>query len=122
MKFIKKVTVILIFVILLFSVKSFAQKTETVGIASYYADKFVGRKTASGAIYKHSKLTAAHKILPFGTKVNVTNLSNKKAVIVVINDRGPFVKGRIIDLSKSAAKKLDFVQEGLVQVKIKVMD
>ena len=103
------------------SVNSFAQKLQTEGIASYYADKFAGRKTASGAIYKHNKLTAAHKTLPFGATVKVTNLNNKKMVTVVINDRGPFVQGRIIDLSKSAAKKLDFVHEGLVKVRIKVM-
>ena len=100
---------------------SFAQQPKTEGIASYYADKFVGRTTANGDKYKHNKLTAAHKTLPFGTKVKVTNLSNKKTVVVVINDRGPFVKGRIIDLSKSAAKKLDFVNDGITKVRIKVL-
>ena len=98
-----------------------AQKVKTEGIASFYADKFVGRTTANGEKYKHNKLTAAHKTLPFGTKVKVTNLSNKKSVVVVINDRGPFVKGRIIDLSKSAAKKLDFINEGITKVRIKVL-
>lgn len=100
---------------------SIAQKVKTVGVASFYADKFVGRTTANGDKYKHNKLTAAHKTLPFGTKVKVTNLSNKKTVIVVINDRGPFVKGRIIDLSKSAAKKLDFIDKGITKVSIKVL-
>ncbi len=100
---------------------SFAQQTKTEGIASYYADKFVGRTTANGDKYKHNKLTAAHKTLPFGTKVKVTNLNNKKTVIVVINDRGPFVKGRIIDLSKSAAKKLNFIDEGITKVRIKII-
>ena len=122
MIFSQKTALLLVMFIQLFLVKSYAQKLQTEGVASYYADKFVGRTTASGAIYKHNKLTAAHKTLPFGTKVKVTNLNNKKTIIVVVNDRGPFVKGRIIDLSKSAAKKLDFVHEGLVKVKIKVLD
>ena len=92
------------------------------GKASFYADKFEGRPTASGEKYKHSKLTAAHKTLPFGTKVKVTNQSNKKTVEVVINDRGPYVDGRIIDLSKSAAEKLDFITQGLADVTIEVID
>ncbi|NJM79764.1 MAG: septal ring lytic transglycosylase RlpA family protein [Flavobacterium sp.] len=70
--------------------------------ASYYHDKFTGRKTASGAIFDNKKFTAAHRKLKFGTKVRVTNIANSKSVIVTINDRGPFVKGREIDLSKAA--------------------
>ncbi len=70
--------------------------------ASYYADRFHGKKTASGKVFDMNKLTAAHKKLPFGTKVKVTNQSNGKSVIVEITDRGPFVKGREIDLSKKA--------------------
>ena len=112
----------LLVVILLIAFTSHAQNIKPEGIASYYADKFVGRTTASGEKYKHNKLTAAHKTLPFGTKVKVTNLTNKKSVVVVINDRGPFVKGRIIDLSKSAAKKLDFVNKGITKVKITVLN
>lgn len=92
------------------------------GKASYYADKFHGKKTASGEIYDHSKKTAAHLTLAFGTKVRVTNQANKKSVVVIINDRGPFVKGRIIDLSKSAAEKLKFIDEGIVDVKIEVLN
>jgi len=99
---------------------SFAQ-TQT-GKASFYADKFEGRPTASGEKYKHSKLTAAHKTLPFGTKVKVTNKANQKSVVVVINDRGPYVDGRIIDLSKSAAEELDFINQGLAEVIIEVVD
>lgn len=98
----------------------FAQ-TQT-GKASFYADKFEGRPTASGEKYKHSKLTAAHKTLPFGTKVRVTNTANNQSVDVVINDRGPYVDGRVIDLSKSAAEKLGFVNLGLADVKIEVID
>lgn len=109
-------------VMLFISIHLFSQSYQKVGIASYYADKFVGRKTASGEKYTHHKLTAAHKTLPFGTKVRVTNLSNGKKIVVTINDRGPFVKGRIIDLSKSAARKLDFIDKGLTKVKIEVLD
>jgi rare lipoprotein A len=92
------------------------------GKASFYADKFEGAPTASGEKYKHSKLTAAHKSLPFGTRVKVTNVANDKSVEVVVNDRGPWVDNRIIDLSKSAAEKLEFVNQGLAEVKIEVID
>ena len=92
------------------------------GKASFYADKFEGRPTASGEKYKHNKLTAAHKTLPFGTRVRVINLVNLKQVEVVINDRGPYVDDRIIDLSKSAAEALGFVQQGLAEVSIEVLD
>ena len=89
------------------------------GKASYYADKFEGRKTANGEIFDQSKITAAHKTLPFGTSVTVKNLSNGKTVKVRINDRGPFVAGRIIDLSKKAAKKIDLVNAGVANVEIR---
>jgi len=92
------------------------------GKASFYADKFEGRPTASGEKYRHGKLTAAHKTLPFGTKVRVTNTANNATVDVTINDRGPYVDGRIIDLSKSAAGKLGFVNLGLAEVKVEVID
>ena len=92
------------------------------GKASFYADKFEGRPTASGEKYKHSKLTAAHKTLPFGTKIRVTNLANSQAVEVVVNDRGPYVDGRIVDLSKSAAEKLGFINVGLADVKLEIVD
>ncbi|HEY3403061.1 MAG TPA: septal ring lytic transglycosylase RlpA family protein [Ohtaekwangia sp.] len=92
------------------------------GKASFYADKFEGSSTASGEKYKHSKLTAAHKSLPFGTKVRVTNLANNQSVEVIINDRGPYVDGRIIDVSKSAAEQLGFINQGLAEVKVEVID
>ena len=92
------------------------------GKASFYADKFEGNPTASGEKYRHSKLTAAHKTLPFGTRVRVTNLSNNESVEVVINDRGPYVENRIIDLSKSAAEKLGFVNQGLADIRLEVID
>ena len=93
-------------------------KVSQTGKASYYADKFDGRKTASGEIFRNQKLTAAHKTLPFGTKVKVTNLNNGKTVKVRVNDRGPFIPGRIIDLSKRAAKKIKLDEEGVAKVKI----
>jgi rare lipoprotein A len=92
------------------------------GKASFYADKFEGVYTASGEKYKHNKLTGAHKTLPFGTKVRVTNLENNKSVEVIINDRGPYVEDRIIDLSKEAAEHLDFINKGLAEVKLEVID
>ena len=77
------------------------------GMASWYGGKFHGRTTASGERYNMNALTAAHKTLPFGTKVKVTNKKNGKSVVVKINDRGPFIKGRVIDLSRAAHQKID---------------
>jgi rare lipoprotein A len=93
--------------------------TTRKGIASYYADFYEGRTTANGEIYRQNKITAAHKSLPFGTKVEVTNLANNKTVLVRINDRGPYVRGRIIDLTKAAAKEIDMIGAGVVKVKIR---
>lgn len=87
-------------------------------MASYYADKFQGRRTANGEIYRKGRRTAASRNIPFGTKVKVVNLKNGKHVKVHINDRGPFVKGRIIDLSKKAARKLNMIRDGVTKVRI----
>lgn len=92
------------------------------GKASYYAMKYNGRKTASGERFSSWGYTAAHKKLPFGTKVRVTNLANHKTVDVVINDRGPFVKGRIIDLTRTAFAKIDNPAKGVIKVKIQVIN
>ena len=92
------------------------------GKASYYADRFEGHTTASGEKYKHNKLTAAHKSLPFGTVVRVTNVDNDQSVDVTINDRGPYVEGRVIDLSKSAAETIGMLIQGIAEVKIEVID
>ncbi len=89
---------------------------EVKGYASYYAKRFEGRKTANGEKYDPSKMTAAHRTLPFGTKVKVTNLQNGKTVEVMINDRGPYRKGRIIDLSAAAANRLEMTEKGVTQV------
>ena len=108
------------FQLLLFCLLFTACKTvKEEGVASYYADKFNGRKTASGATFRQNKLTAAHRTLPFGTRVKVKNISNGKTVKVTINDRGPFVQGRTIDLSKKAAQKLGILQQGIAPVKLK---
>ncbi len=96
-------------------------KWTQVGYASYYADKFHGRTTACGEIYDRNKYTAAHRSLPCGTIVKVVNLENGKSVVVRINDRGPFVRGRIIDLSYAAAKKIDMIRKGVVKVRIEVV-
>ncbi|MBT30299.1 MAG: septal ring lytic transglycosylase RlpA family lipoprotein [Thalassobius sp.] len=94
---------------------------EQEGIASYYADKFDGNTTASGEIFRQDSLTAAHRYLPFGTEVLVTNLKNNKQVTVRINDRGPFAEGRIIDLSRTGAETLDYINDGLATVRIEAV-
>ena len=92
-----------------------------IGIASYYGKKFHKKRTANGEIFNMYKVSAAHKSYPLGTKVRVTNLENGKSLKLVINDRGPFVSGRIIDLSYKAARKLGFVNQGTVKVRIDVL-
>jgi rare lipoprotein A len=92
-----------------------------IGIASYYGKKFHKKRTANGEIFNMYKVSAAHKSYPLGTKVRVTNLENGKSLKLVINDRGPFVSGRIIDLSYKAARKLGFVNQGIVKVRIDVL-
>jgi len=91
---------------------------EKVGEASYYANLFIGKQTANGEIFSQDSLTAAHRTLPFGTQVLVTNVHTGKSVIVVINDRGPFVKDRLIDLTRRAADSLQYLTSGIADVKI----
>ena len=90
------------------------------GEASFYADEFNGKKTASGEKYNMNSLTAAHPYLPFGTKLKVTNLKNKKSVLIRVNDRMPDYKGRIIDLSYRAAKEIDMINDGVQEVRIEI--
>ncbi|SDJ13770.1 septal ring lytic transglycosylase RlpA family protein [Billgrantia gudaonensis] len=92
------------------------------GVASYYSDRFQGRTTASGEPFDQQALTAAHPSLPFGTRVRVTRPDTGNAVEVLINDRGPFVKGRIIDLSKRAARKLGMLHRGTAPVLVTRVD
>lgn len=89
-----------------------------IGIASYYGRKFDGRRTASGEVFDMNKLTAAHPTLPFDTIVQVTNLENGNVVTLRINDRGPFKKGRIIDVSYEAARRLNFIRKGTAKVRV----
>lgn len=91
------------------------------GIASYYADDFHGKQTSNGEIYDMHSLTAAHKTLPFDTMIRVTNLANNKSVVVRVNDRGPYVDGRIIDLSLGAAKAIDLIATGTTRVRLEVL-
>lgn len=88
------------------------------GKASFYAHKFTGRKTASGERLHHDSLTCAHRTLPFGTLLRVKNPANGREVVVRVNDRGPFVRGRIIDLSRAAAKKLGIIAKGVALVEV----
>ena len=105
-------------VLLLICLSACATRT---GVASWYGPRFHGRTTANGERYNMLGLTAAHRTLPFGTYVRVTNLANGRDLVVRINDRGPFVKGRILDLSYTAAKILDISKTGTMQVKLKIL-
>jgi rare lipoprotein A len=93
-----------------------------VGVASYYAKKLEGRRTASGERYDMKALTAAHPTLPFGSRVRVTNLHNGKSVVVRINDRGPYAENRVIDLSYAAARELQFIEKGTTRVRLEVVE
>ncbi len=101
--------------------KKFYAGQVLTGRSSYYADKFHGRKTANGDIFDMYKLTAAHKSLPFGTILNVVNLRNNKSIRVRVNDRGPFVPGRFLDLSYGAAKKIDLIKTGVTEIKATII-
>ena len=92
------------------------------GVSSFYAEDFHGKLTANGEVYDMYGVTAAHKTLPLNTIARVTNLENNKSLILRINDRGPYVKGRILDCSYGAAKKPDFVNNGTAKVKIEVIE
>ena len=91
------------------------------GLASYYADRYHGKKTASGEIYRNNLNSAAHMELPFGSMVRVTNLANGKSVVVRVNDRGNFPRGRVIDLSRAAFSSIGNTRSGLLKVKVEVL-
>lgn len=108
-----------------FSVYSFSNNTtdaKKTSYASYYHDKFNGRKTASGEVFDNSKLTAAHRTLPFGTEIRVTNLNNGKEVIVTVNDRGPFHSSRVLDMSKAAFDEIGNIDRGTIPVEYEIVD
>lgn len=102
--------------------EQYSKSHALVGLASWYGSKYHGRLTASGEKYNMRAYTAAHKTLPFGTVVRVTNTANDKSVDVKINDRGPFVKGRVIDLSQKSFQKIGHSNQGIVPIKIEIMD
>ncbi|TFF22088.1 septal ring lytic transglycosylase RlpA family protein [Jiella endophytica] len=106
----------------LVSAEAFAgAKQARAGNASYYGKRFHGRRTANGERFNMNAMTAAHKSLPFGTKVRVTNRRNGKSVVVRINDRGPYAHGRVIDLSRAAASRIGMLNSGTAPVKIDVL-
>ncbi len=121
----KKYRLLVIIISFAFSAKSNQNEIVTsnvqTGKASFYSDYFVGRTTASGEIYMPDLLTAAHKTLPFGTKVKVTCKETSKSVIVIINDRGPYVGKRIIDLSKSAFQAINALRKGIIHVELEIL-
>lgn len=94
---------------------------EAEGVASYYARMLQGRPTATGEPYNHAAMTAAHRTLPLGSLVEVTNTANGRAIVVRVNDRGPFVRGRLIDLSGASADALDFRSAGVTQVRVRYL-
>ncbi len=116
----KTVRSLFVFLLLASSVIATAEP-DMEGLASWYGGKFHGRLTSSGEIFDTNTMTAAHKTLPFGTMVKVTNLENGRSAVVKINDRGPFVEGRIIDLSRAAAEEIGMVGEGVARVSLTIV-
>lgn len=114
------ILLILISTVLLSACASTKRITES-GMASWYGPDFHGKRTASGETYDQRELTAAHKTLPFNSVVRVTNLDNGKQVVVRINDRGPYSRGRVIDLSRAAAEEVSMIQAGVARVRIEVL-
>ncbi len=108
-------------VVLMFAAFVLAADPEMDGVASWYGGKFHGRLTSSGEVFDTNEMTAAHRTLPFGTLVKVTNLDNGKSAMVKINDRGPFVDGRIIDLSRAAAEQIDMIGTGIAPVSLDIV-
>ena len=98
-----------------------AEPFDEIGLASWYGPGFRGKPTASGERFDPGDLTAAHRTLPFGTRVEVVRLDSGARVVVRINDRGPFVDGRIIDLAKAAARRLDLIEDGVAEVGLQVL-
>jgi rare lipoprotein A len=101
--------------------RDWSERPAQTGYASYYAAKLEGQRTASGERYRGSRLTCAHRTLPFDTRVLVTNLENGRTVVVRVNDRGPFAEGRLIDLSLAAARRLGLLESGTARVRIDVL-
>lgn len=119
MSYYKRYLILILFVVTGFTAL-LAQQPQR-GKASYYTKKWTGRKTASGERLHHDSMTCAHKTLPFGTLLRVVHQGNKKSVIVRVNDRGPYRKGRIVDLSWGAAKAIGMLQQGIATVTVEVV-
>lgn len=122
----KKIVIFLTLLVTLLFTTNVMAKTKvnqhsTRGEASYYAGFHHGKKTASGERFNMHSLTAAHRTLPLGSKIKVTNLNNGKEVVVRVNDRGPYAKGRVLDVSLGAAKKLDMIKTGTTKVSIQIL-
>ena len=109
-------------IIILNSQFSILNSQTQVGKASFYSKRATGARTASGERLHHDSMTCAHRTYPFGTQLNVTNLGNGRSVVVRVNDRGPFVRGRIIDLSHGAARELDMIRQGIADVLVEPTD
>ncbi|KZN16518.1 MULTISPECIES: septal ring lytic transglycosylase RlpA family protein [Pseudomonas] len=95
---------------------------DMTGVASYYGAKHHGKRTASGERFNQHGLTAAHRQLPFGTRVKITNLNNDRSCVVRINDRGPYSRGRLIDVSREAAEQLGMLRSGTAKVRVQALD
>lgn len=121
----KRFILVIIMMISTLGVYSFSNNTKDAkktSYASYYHDKFNGRKTANGEIFDNSKFTAANRTLPFGTKVRVTNLNNGKEVVVRINDRGPYHASRSLDMSKAAFDEIGNIASGTIPIEYEIVD
>jgi rare lipoprotein A len=117
----KIVFVTTVVVLLVYGLMEFHDLYSMTGIASWYGRRFMGKKTASGEIFDPEKMTAAHRRLPMGTIIKVTNLKNGREIVVRINDRGPYIPGRIIDLSRAAARQMDMIKRGLAPVRMEII-
>jgi len=114
-------SILISFIVTMFSLTAFSQD-EQIGFSSWYGPKFHGKQTASGELYDKTKYTAAHRTLPFGTMVKVTYLKTNKSILVRVNDRGPFIKGRIIDISEAAAREIGLVNDGVGKIKLEIVN
>lgn len=117
----KAITILLLIPVFLLTANPLNAQEEEFGLASYYSDDFHGRKTAYGDYYDKDKLTAAHKKHPYGSKIKITRLDNSKSVTVTVTDKGPYIKGRVVDLSRRAAERIGLIQDGVAQVKVELV-
>ena len=117
----KAITLLFLIPVFFMSVNTLNAQEEEFGLASYYSDDYHGRPTAYGDYYDKDKLTAAHKKYPYGTKIKVTRLDNNKSVTVTVTDKGPYIKGRVVDLSRRAADNIGLVADGVAQVKVELV-